>query len=501
MVAVETKSITGDWDRRAATQSSELTNAPLLCIFLTTIFLPMMFHVADFALSPNRIFLLVASIPLGLTILSGKCGRVTLVDILMIGFGFWMIIALAKVHGTARIAFAGITAVEAVGGYLVGRVLVRNAADYRLVFTFVCGAIIALLPFTIYENLTAKMLIPDFVANVLKLETVTRHQSAYGRMGLERVYTVFEHPILWGLFCAITVANVVMMVRKRWLLALVLPIMVYSSFSALSAAPLLAIALQVMILAWGFLTHSKWKLLIILSVVLYILIDVSSNRTPVTIIIDTLTFNKHSAWTRVTIFEYGWAAVQRNPIFGVGFSGYPRPHWLTKSVDNFWLLMAIRFGKVGLLLLLSSFLIHLWKAMMAPISNPEVRRLREGHLIALVGLILVMATVYIWTTVLVFVMFYLGSGAWLYANAPKATIQRADTSRGGMHFTRFAPVPKDQAADTAASGQFQRTPEALSVPTTKARRPLDRILDRAFGRRQKGDVTRSQTSSHHYTRK
>ena len=138
---------------------------------------------------------------------------------------------------------------------------------------------------------------------------------------------------------------------------------------------------------------------------------------------------------------------------------------------------------------------------MAPIYDPETRRLREGYLIALVGLILVMATVYIWTTVLVFVMFYLGAGAWLYSNPPKETVLRVDTSRGGMHFTRFAPVLREQAANAVATGQFQRSPEALSMATTTARRPLDRILERAFGRRQKGDVTRSQTSSYHYTRK
>ena len=45
----------------------------------------------------------------------------------------------------------------------------------------------------------------------------------------------------------------------------------------------------------------------------------------------------------------------------------------------------------------------------------EAASYRRGYLFAAAGLVFVLATVHIWGSVAVFVMFYFGAGAWFYA--------------------------------------------------------------------------------------
>ncbi|MQQ09578.1 hypothetical protein GFB49_14005 [Epibacterium sp. SM1979] len=463
--------------RQKVNTGDTLTNVPVLVLFILTIFIPAGQEIGGFLISPNRAFLLLAVLPLTGLLLAGRFGSATPVDWLILMTGLWVIVALVKVHGTARIPFAGITAVETVGGYLVGRALVRNARDYRLVFALVVAAVVFLLPFTVIENLTAKLVIPDFLRDTFGVQSIERNRSAHGRLGLERVYSVFEHPILWGLFCAMTFANLWMLARSRWSLLLTLSVMFYSTFSALSSAPLLGIALQAMLLIWGWMTNGRWKLLLALTVGGYVLLDLASNRTPIEILITSVTFSAHNSWTRLIIFEYGSAAVMRAPIFGLGFNDYPRPSWLTASIDNFWLLNAIRYGLVGLGLMLGAFVWHLWRTARIKIDDRDLNRLRRGHLIGLVGLMMTLVTVHIWGTVAVFVMFYLGAGAWIFERRSEkgTTDNTQDTSThaktGALVYSRFAPrnLRNRHVADPQPPAAEISKPEPKRSPLTYAR--------------------------------
>lgn len=415
----------------------------LLILFVLTLLTPVAFEMVGTRLSPNRLFLLASIVPFAIRIVSGQIGRFTLVDLFFLLHGVWIFVALIAVEGVSRIPFAGITAVELVGGYFVGRALVTNAAGYRRLFTIVLVALICLLPFAVYESFTGKMLIPDLLRPVF--ETPYRGRSAYGRMGLERVYGVFSHPILWGLFCALTLANFVALARGnvgKIVFAMIFTL--YTTFLSLSAAPLIAYGLQVGLLTWGWIMGGKWKILLIGSAVGYVLIDLLSDRTPVTILIETLTFNPATGYTRIAIFDAGWAAVKGSPLFGIGFNDWSRPHWLTSSVDNFWLLTAMRYGMVGVGFFILAVLAHFWLLARARIIDPDTAAIRVGHAIALAGVSFTLGTVHIWDTVSVFVMFYIGAGAWMYAFEPTGIAaqdgdQAASELQMQNRYTRFPP--------------------------------------------------------------
>ncbi|WP_146227511.1 O-antigen ligase family protein [Pseudoroseicyclus aestuarii] len=444
--------------RRAGVVESPARGALLL--FLLTIIMPISMELGGLRLSPTRLFLLVSIIPFAAQIVSGRVGRFTWTDKFFLLHGIWIFLALIMVHGTSRIPFAGITAVELVGGYFVGRVMIRNAQDYRYVLGFMLIAIICLLPVAIYENFTGTLVIPDLLRPIF--DTPSRGDSAYGRMGLERVYVVFDHPILWGLFCSLTLSNFVMAVRKNPVLIVVaIGFSLYTTMLALSSAPLLACALQLGMLSWGWIMRGRWRLLLILMVVGYVTVDLLSNRTPVTIIIESLTFNPMSGWVRIAIFDAGWAAVRGSPFFGIGFNDWPRPGWVTSSVDNFWLLTSMRYGMVGVGFLIAAFVFHLWTLGQAKIADPEVQALRVGHAAALAGTAFTMVTVHIWGNVSIFVMFYLGAGSWMYAydqSGPQQGPEPDGTAppAGGSPYSRFAPQRQRGPAAGARSVMRRR---------------------------------------------
>jgi hypothetical protein len=387
------------------------TAAGALLVFFISLLVPIHFSIGSLRLSPYRIFLLMTFIPLLLRLFSGAAGRVTATDILLMLYCLWMTLALMVVHGTERITFAGITSIELFGGYLIGRLWVRNAVDHKLFFRYFFIALIFLLPFACIELLSGRKIILELFRPLFQ----TIPFNGQTRYGLQRVQSVFDHPILFGLFCALGIGNIFYIYRQE----------IAASFSraglavgmaamSLSAGPLLAIALQTGMVMWDKIMKGRWVLLTVLAGLTYITLDLLSNRTPIVIIIETLTFSTGTGWTRIHIWNYGSAEVVRNPIFGIGLNDWQRPSWLTWSVDNFWLLTAMRYGLPAALLLISGLLINFWRIVRTRDLDETAKLYRIGYIITSVGIFMTLSTVHIWNAMSVLVMFYIGMGAWFY---------------------------------------------------------------------------------------
>ena len=442
----------------------------LLCILT-----PVAITVAGIRLTPIRVVMLLTIVPLTVNLLRGRYGPVTGADWAILVLAPWMFVPMFYNHGAAQIPFAGISAVELLGAYLLGRAIVRGPNGYVRLIKLHLWSMIVLSPFVLVELQTGRLVIPSLIPP--PFETLTRADSAYGRMGLERVYAVMEHPILWGLYCSIVLANLAYLFRSVFAKLAGIGFSIFMTFTSLSSAPLISVGVQVGMLVWGWLTEGRWRLAAVLFAIFYVVIDLLSNRNPITLMIGYLTFNQGSAWTRILIFEFGSAAVMNSPIFGVGFNSYPKPSWLTGSVDNFWLVQAIRYGLPGLALLAGVFLLHLWGMIRAPLTDERDLRLRTGHGITIVGLCFVLGTVHIWGNAQAFVFFYLGAGAWMYtggATPPRdegEAVPEEEPERG-TRFTRFArgaPGPRRPAAPERA--RPVTAPAPASVPRFARARP------------------------------
>jgi hypothetical protein len=237
-------------------------------------------------------------------------------------------------------------------------------------------------------------------------------------MGFFRPQAVFEHPILWGVFCSLGIANAFYIWRDKFAKSVLLSgFATGMTFTSLSSAPLLAATVQNGIIGWGWITRNAWWVLIGLVALGYLVIDLISNRSPVQVLISYLTFNSGTAYWRLHIWTYGSAEVWRHPLFGIGLNDWARPSWMgTASVDNFWLLTTMRYGLPTFLLLVAGIVANVVQIARQDLSG-RLADFRRGHVIALVSLAITLCTVHAWGATFAFVMFYLGTGSWIFTSA------------------------------------------------------------------------------------
>ncbi|MGC1488808.1 MAG: O-antigen ligase family protein, partial [Albidovulum sp.] len=294
------------------------------------------------------------------------------------------------------------------------------------------------------------------------------------RMGFHRVQNVFSHPIHYGLFCS--TAFTLVLIGLRGSLSLTNRILgaIAVSFGALmslSSGALLAIILHVGLIGWAFtfrkLSH-KWLLMLAMFVVAYIAIDLLSNRKPLQVFMSYATFNAQTAYYRKIINDWGMINVWANPIFGLGLRDWIRPHYMTfGSVDNFWLLTAMRYGIPGFILLVVGYFSVLIKIGRRNLDfSPNVALLRFAWMVTFCGLSFTLTTVHIWTAMYSFVFFFLGAGLWMADYSASD-----DTGDAATNPTSAGPARKELAYRRDLAPQ-PRNQEAAGPVYTRSAAPL-----------------------------
>lgn len=382
----------------AGTQGTGL----ILAAFFMAFFLPIGGEVFGMSIYPLRAVVLILFIPFMARLIIGQAGRWTMPDSLITAFSIWIMVSLVYHHGMERLPYGAVLGVEALGGYAIGRVVIRNTVDYR---KFIKFFLITLLI----------MIVPAF------LEFINPGPGSMVRWGFARVQLNFPHEILYGLFCSMAVANSYYMYRANKVQLLsAMGIALSTTVMSLSSAPLLAMVLQLGMILWDKLMGGRWKLFAWLALSSYVFLELFTSRGAVVFLINKVTFSPETGYIRLHIWTYGKAAVLNNPIFGIGLNDWPRPTWLTPSVDNFWLLTAMRHGLPAVLLLLAALFLHILLILRAKNLDPSRQTIRVAYLVTLLGLMFTLCTVHIWNELVVFVMFYLGAGAFLYTSEPES---------------------------------------------------------------------------------
>lgn len=433
-------------------------------LFMLALIPPSYFFLGDLRLSPMRILLLATFLPLLFRLLSGAAGRLRAMDVLMSLFMVWIVVTLVYNHGLSRLPYAMMTMVELFSGYLIGRVLIRSEADFRRLFRYALWVMVFLFPFVMVELLTTRNLLQELSQRVLP--TYQQGGDKYIRLGFMRAMAGFEHPILYGLFCSMTLTVLFMMVRDGLRRLIIVGFVGFMTFASLSSAPLLAVAIQLGLLLWGRVTGNRWTVLIGLLVTVYVTVDLLSNRTPVTILINYITFDANTAWTRVLIWEFGSAEMWRHPLFGIGLNDWIRPQWLTGSVDNFWLVIGMRHGALGLALLIAGIVSGLWALLTAKGLSDDEKQLRSGYVITFAALCFTLATVHIWGGTGNLVMLLLGAAHWFRdshrpqvpregaMSAPETPTQAFGGS-AALGYSRFPPGHERTPQQTVTTGSVQ----------------------------------------------
>ncbi len=410
----------------AAPSTRRVFGVPLaVAVFFVAMMLPtaVSVNLGGLRLSAYRVVLIVMFLPMLVQLLSGQKGRIHLFDMLVFAHCGWAVLALINWGGLAQgIESGGIYVVEFAGAYLLGRLYIRSYADFAAVARAYVALVVATLVFTVPESLTGIHILHDGISGAVGGPMAPFIEP---RMGLERTFGPFDHPILYGVFSASAFSLAYFVVAARRLMNFAGMAQVagvgLATFMSASGGPYVVLVMQGFVGAWERAlgkVKGRWAALFTLFGLTYLAIDLFSTKTPFHVFVNYFTFSKQSAYNRILIFEYGTAEVARHPVFGIGLGDWERPVWMSDSMDNFWLVTAVRYGVPALLLLLGLLLGLVYAAGQRKNLPPEWRRARHAWAFTLFGITVAAATVHLWNALFVLFMFLIGAGAWLIDAKP-----------------------------------------------------------------------------------
>ena len=423
--------------------------------FLIAIVVPLQVSLGGTVITSVRVVVLLAILPLAFGLFTGRYGRVLPIDWLFLVHTIWIGISLGVTTPQQAVSQFGSVGSEFFGGYLIGRCLIRDREGFIAMVRLVLGLLVVLFPFVVVEMVTGR---PPIVELLNKLPVLSSVGTTYTntRMGLERVQGVFPHPIHFGLFCsslfaiAFTGLNGTVSTVQRIFLTILVS---FGTFASLSSGALLPMILQAALIGWGIALRGvprRWLILGVLCMVGYTVIEIVSTRGAMIAILTRFAFSSHNVYVRQIIFDWGMMnilgsvenSIPPARLFGIGLNDWVRPGYMhSGSMDNFWLVMGVRYGIPGFVLVAGGMLWLIWKVGRCEIeASTPTWHLRRGWTIVFVSLTLSLSTVHVWGTMYAYVFFLLGTGAWFLEAKAEGGPESAATPapRREQRFSRFA---------------------------------------------------------------
>lgn len=404
-------------------------------LFLISLAIPSIIPIGDLRLSASRMILVAMVVPCLAIWMSGRAGRIRAADIAFLVFCFWCFLSILVIHGpTATLQPAGIIFIETMGAYLLARCYVRSADDFLGVVRVLFRIVLVLSPFAVIEAVTGRNLLLELFSAV---SATAPDIYMPPRWGMRRVQSVFDHPILFGVFTgsAFALTHFVLGYRRsmsaRWLAT---GLVGMTAFLSLSAGPISAVAAQAMLLFWnGVLSgvEARWRILVSMIVLVVVAVELVASRSLPVLFISYFAFDEESAWVRIAIWEYGSESVLNHPLLGIGFHEWARPPWMTSSIDMFWIIDAVRHGIIAEASLLFAFGSIFLSVALRKGLDDRASSYRTGYLIALTGYFLAGWTVYFWNAAYLLLIFLLGSGVWFLDAGTDAMPGRRQLRRAG----------------------------------------------------------------------
>ena len=400
------------------TKASHTSNSshPAVIIFLVGLAIPWIIPLGSLNLSVYRLVLLTFLLPCLWSWCCEHIRRHRVPDVALLLYSAWAGIALLAAHGMRDAArSSGILFIETMGAYLLARRYVRNSENFRGMVSVMAAIVLSPITVchlrmdyrgkpilwalgTVFPTVEATLMSPRWGFGAFRDRLLIRSSSASSVRVSLRLRT-----LLW------TRSGV----ASRWVLT---GSVAGTAFLCMSSAPLMCLLFQVMLLGynWIFRHYSRrWTILWGIAFVGYLIVVFGSNQSAVKFFISRFTFDPQTGWWRLAIWDYGSASVLNHPLLGIGLSDWQRPRWMVSdSVDNFWLLTAMRYGVPAVILLLVSCLWMTLSVMRATFASSRVEICRLAYLMCMTTFLFVGTTIHFSHAIYAWFMFILGSGAW-----------------------------------------------------------------------------------------
>lgn len=411
----------------------------LLVLFMLTLVFPASaaINIGPLVLTPLKFYALVMFIP-AVILFAIRC-RPLWADFLFFGFNLWTGMCLVLNYGAPGIELAGLIVVQTIGVYCLARATLTRIADMQALVRMWLVIIFVLGIFAVPEAILKQRLIPDFFETFTGVAQYTQDDV---RMGLLRATSVFEHQILFGIFCGTMISFVIYQAKTDLGAVVRVAMCAVGLIMSLSTAPWLVLVLQSLLVTVEKYTRhiiNRGRKFVWAIAGMYVFIEIASNRGAFGLVSSYLAMNPHTGYYRKLIWEHATDDILRNPIFGMRPEEWTRLHWMVPSVDNFWLVQAMRGGiPAVLMLIIGVFLIYRLLFKNPDKSyRPGFNALRRGWLYSIIALAVAGGTVAMFGKMDAVLSLLIGMGAALAA----------------MSQTAEARLPPDTAAAPRTPGR------------------------------------------------
>ncbi len=391
--------------------------AALIGLVVISMLIPAAQNVGSLRLTPSLILLTIATVPMIGLWLGGRAGRFILADWLMLAYCLWATLALVAASGIVEaLQPAGVVFLQTFSAYLAGRLLIRGPAAFKLLFRLAAIAAMVVVPALLVETLTGvKVMLKIGSLFGSALPEIIKEK----RLGLVRAQGAFEHPILMGVYYATLLGPSYYVFHKNrpTIFGIISSIIVIMcAICSVSTGALLSFNVQLALMAWSRLLRvvsNRWRLLTILLILAYLGLDMVTTRSPFHTFVRYATFDFNASYNRILIWQYGSAEAIRHPFFGIGLGDWKRPEFMSNSMDNFWLVTAVRYGMPALAILVCSIIAVLARAGRIDYEDGRLTLMRRGITFGLVATMIAICSVHLWNATYTWLIFLIGSAAWL----------------------------------------------------------------------------------------
>ena len=308
------------------------------------------FSIADAKFTAGRLGIALLFIP-ALIILSQRAWRMLACDILAFLFAVWIPVA-ASYSDVNSLSSAGAESMEFAFSYIAGRALFFQPAALDSFIRVMKLLTIAVIFFAVVENISGRSIAHEVAGAIFgtsPLSTVFRGSTI-------RAASTFDHPILFGVFCAL--AGAILLFRETGTLrrALILSLCLGGCILSQSSAALMCFVLMLSACAYDSLLRAvsaRWAIFwavfgagICASFLLA--------EHPIGWLISHLTLDPVSGYFRMLIWDAALDRISQKPWTGYALQPFDQ-NILDTTIDSVWLVVTLRFGiPAGLLLLLTN---------------------------------------------------------------------------------------------------------------------------------------------------
>ncbi|MCA1467130.1 O-antigen ligase family protein [Bradyrhizobium sp. IC3195] len=401
-------------------------------------------YIADARFTPARL-LIVLLLPAALTVLLRKERRPVISDLLIFVTAAWMIYAG---YSASTLSPAGAEALELFGSYVVGRAYFLGRPALENFVGALKVVTITLVGLGFADTLSGRFLVHDIVTNALHLQSINPQY----REGWIRATATLDHPILFGVFCALAATIFLYSERSAAQRLLFVGLCSLGCIASLSSAAYLSLILVITIYAYDCLLkryYWRWQLLGAMCSVFIALVFLLSNN-PVGWLVSHMTLDPESGYYRIMIWDIATAQIALSPIFGFGVIEF-NDQVLDNTVDSIWLVMSLRFGIPAIALLCLTTLATFVLTGRHPCADDDYEdQIRTGFTLVLVTYLVVGLTVHFWNYTWIFWGLCAGIRASLY--------ERQSARRGQQVAEPVSPVAKSRwhRRNVASSGLSPR---------------------------------------------